>query len=90
MFHKIITTDAVMKFHIHIDSKLLLGFPFIGHANPDNNLGSLRIIGDLFIHYHPILPIKPVLFPVILGASSVTTPLILTREVQVSSRFYAY
>jgi hypothetical protein len=34
---------AVNRIEIQSDSTLLLGFPFIGHGNPDSNLESSRI-----------------------------------------------
>jgi hypothetical protein len=39
------------KGEIQDDSKLLSEFPFIDHANPDNNLESLCIIDNLWKYY---------------------------------------
>jgi hypothetical protein len=35
-------TKIFISLNIQDDSRLLSGFPFIGHGNPDNNLESLN------------------------------------------------
>jgi hypothetical protein len=44
--------------YIQNDSKVLSGFLFIGHGNPDNNLESLCIYKYIHTQYDPLLYMK--------------------------------